>query len=60
LGTQIPTDEMMGQKIECIHNNRVERGYVDDALDWRHSSARKPDLASAAEIARAKMTRMNK
>ena len=31
---------MMLQKIEYIHNNPVVRGYVDDPLDWRHSSAR--------------------
>jgi len=37
---QIRDDEMMWQKIEYIHNNPVVRGYVDDPLDWRHSSAR--------------------
>ncbi len=37
---QIRDDEMMLQKIEYIHNNPVVRGYVDDPLDWRHSSAR--------------------
>jgi putative transposase len=33
-------DEMMWQKLEYIHNNPVERGYVDDPLHWRYSSAR--------------------
>lgn len=37
---QIQSNEMMWQKIEYMHDNRVERSYVDDPLDWRHSSAR--------------------
>jgi REP-associated tyrosine transposase len=37
---QIQGDEMMWQKIEYIHNNPVQRGYVDDPLYWRYSSAR--------------------
>jgi len=37
---QIQSEEMMWQKIEYIHNNPVARGYVDDPLHWRHSSAR--------------------
>jgi REP element-mobilizing transposase RayT len=37
---QIDNDEMMWQKLEYIHNNPVERGYVDDPLHWRYSSAR--------------------
>jgi len=37
---EIQNDEMMWQKIEYIHNNPVVRGYVDDALHWRWSSAR--------------------
>jgi REP element-mobilizing transposase RayT len=37
---QIGSNEMMWQKIEYIHNNPVERGYVDDPLHWRYSSAR--------------------
>ena len=28
------------QKLEYIHNNPVKRGYVDDPLHWRYSSAR--------------------
>jgi putative transposase len=37
---QIDTDEMMLQKLEYIHNNPVKRGYVDDPVHWRYSSAR--------------------
>jgi putative transposase len=37
---EITTDEMMHQKIDYIHNNPVRRGYVDEASDWRYSSAR--------------------
>jgi hypothetical protein len=36
----IQNEEMMGQKIEYIHRNPVERGYVDQAEHWRYSSAR--------------------
>ena len=32
--------EMMRQKIEYIHGNPVRRGYVDDPVHWRYSSAR--------------------
>jgi REP element-mobilizing transposase RayT len=37
---QIQNDEMMWQKIEYIHMNPVNRGFVDDPLHWRWSSAR--------------------
>ncbi|MCI0361698.1 MAG: hypothetical protein L0211_24705 [Planctomycetaceae bacterium] len=37
---QIQGEAMMLQKLEYMHNNPLERGYVDDALHWRHSSAR--------------------
>jgi putative transposase len=37
---QIDTDAMMLQKLEYIHNNPVKRGYVDDPVHWRYSSAR--------------------
>ena len=33
-------DEMMAQKLDYMHNNPVERGYVDVAEHWRYSSAR--------------------
>jgi len=33
-------NEMMRQKIDYIHNNPVRRGYVDNPVDWRYSSAR--------------------
>lgn len=31
---------MMRQKVEYIHNNPVQRGWVDTPTDWRLSSAR--------------------
>ena len=37
---QITSDEMMQQKIEYIHFNPVKRGYVDEPVHWRYSSAR--------------------
>lgn len=33
-------DEMMRQKLEYIHYNPVRRGYVDNPVHWRASSAR--------------------
>lgn len=36
----IESDEVLWQKIEYIHNNPLRRGYVDDAVHWRYSSAR--------------------
>jgi hypothetical protein len=36
----IQNEEMMRQKIEYIHRNPVERGYVDNPEHWRYSSAR--------------------
>ena len=36
----IADDEMMLQKLEYMHNNPVRRGFVDEATDWRYSSAR--------------------
>ena len=36
----IQNEAIMRQKIEYIHNNPVKRGYVDDAVHWRYSSAR--------------------
>ena len=37
---QIQDDEMMLQKLEYTHMNPVKRGYVDDPVHWRYSSAR--------------------
>jgi REP element-mobilizing transposase RayT len=37
---QIKDDDMMRQKLDYIHMNPVKRGYVDEAVHWRHSSAR--------------------
>jgi len=31
---------MMRQKIECIHQNPVRRGYVERPEYWKYSSAR--------------------
>ena len=36
----IQNEAMMKQKIDYIHQNPVERGYVDKPEDWRYSSAR--------------------
>jgi REP element-mobilizing transposase RayT len=37
---QIAGDAIMLQKLEYIHQNPVKRGYVDDPVHWRYSSAR--------------------
>jgi putative transposase len=37
---QIGNEEMMRQKLEYMHDNPVKRGYVDEAVHWRYSSAR--------------------
>jgi REP element-mobilizing transposase RayT len=37
---QIIDEAMMWQKIEYIHYNPVKRGYVNDPIHWRYSSAR--------------------
>lgn len=37
---QIISDKMMIQKIDYIHQNPVKRGFVDEAVHWRYSSAR--------------------
>jgi hypothetical protein len=37
---QIKDDDMMLQKLEYIHLNPVKRGYVDEPVHWRYSSAR--------------------
>ena len=36
----IQTDAIMISKINYIHQNPVKRGYVDEAVHWRYSSAR--------------------
>jgi putative transposase len=36
----ITTDEMMNKKTEYVHTNPIHRGYVDEAREWRYSSAR--------------------
>ena len=37
---QISNDEILLQKLEYLHNNPVKRGYVDEPVHWRYSSAR--------------------
>jgi REP element-mobilizing transposase RayT len=37
---QIQSEEMMWQKLEYVHANPIRRGYVDDPVHWRYSSAR--------------------
>jgi len=37
---EILDEAMMRQKVTYIHNNPVKRGYVDDPVHWRYSSAR--------------------
>jgi hypothetical protein len=37
---QIDTDKVMDQKLDYMHNNPLKRGYVDDPVHWRYSSAR--------------------
>ena len=36
----IQSKEMLRQKLDYIHLNPVKRGYVDEAMHWRYSSAR--------------------
>jgi len=37
---RIKDEVMMSQKVEYIHQNPVQRGYVDEPEDWQYSSAR--------------------
>ena len=37
---EISNDAMKVQKVDYIHFNPVKRGYVDDSVHWRYSSAR--------------------
>ncbi len=34
------SDKVIGQKIDYIHNNPVEAGFVASAIDWKYSTAR--------------------
>jgi len=36
----IQGEKMMIDRINYIHNNPIKRGYVDEAVHWRYSSAR--------------------
>jgi len=50
----IQGEEMMRQKITYIHDNPVKRGYVDDPIHWRYSSARNyAGLPGLLEVVRA-------
>ncbi|MGD9970286.1 MAG: transposase [Sulfuricurvum sp.] len=37
---RIQSEAMMIERINYIHNNPLKRGYVDEAIHWRYSSAR--------------------
>ena len=37
---ELSTNEMIEQRIDYIHNNPVEEGFVDDPAAWIFSSAR--------------------
>jgi REP element-mobilizing transposase RayT len=37
---RIGSDEMMTQKLDYMHLNPVARGYVEETVHWRYSSAR--------------------
>jgi REP element-mobilizing transposase RayT len=37
---QIQNEEIMRQKLEYIHTNPLRRGYVEEPVHWRYSSAR--------------------
>ena len=41
---ELATNEMIDQRVNYIHNNPVEAGFVDEPHAWLHSSAR--DYAS--------------
>lgn len=37
---ELTTEKIMHQKLDYLHNNPVEAGFVDKAEDWLYSSAR--------------------
>jgi putative transposase len=46
-------EEIMIQKINYIHQNPVKRGYVDEEIHWRYSSARDyVDIKGLIEVER--------
>ena len=47
----LASDQMMGQKIEYLHNNPVRRGLVATAEHWRYSSAHER-LPAAQQVMR--------
>ena len=36
----VRNEKMMIETVKYIHQNPVKRGYVDEAVHWRYSSAR--------------------
>jgi len=40
----------MVEKINYLHNNPIKRGYVDEAIHWRYSSARDYNGIEGREI----------
>ena len=50
----IVSEKMMLDRINYIHNNPIKRGYVDDAVHWRYSSARDYEgVAGLIEVEKA-------
>ncbi len=50
---QIQDADMMVQKINYLHYNPVKKGYVDEPIHWRYSSARNyADLPGLLEVTR--------
>ncbi|CAN5290641.1 hypothetical protein BH23BAC1_BH23BAC1_43310 [soil metagenome] len=37
---ELTSNDMMQQRLDCIHNNPVVAGFVDEPYAWMHSSAR--------------------
>ncbi len=42
----IENEDVLRQKLDYIHNNPVKRGYVDEPVHWRYSSARNYEQGS--------------
>ena len=40
LSIELFNKEVLIQKLNYIHNNPIETGFVTDAIDWKYSSAR--------------------
>lgn len=46
----IETDKFLFQKLDYIHNNPVEKGYVNKPEEWKYSSARNYELGDDSVI----------